>query len=64
LRQRLEDVPALVSRDEVREMGIGIGLEDPADAIRIFDRLKGVSWRGDYITNGDGWIAARVTEVN
>jgi hypothetical protein len=34
------------------------------EAARHFDRLKGVSWRGDYIRSDDGWIAAWVREVN
>lgn len=64
LKQRLVDVPVLVSRDEVEEIGTQIGLQYPSDAVRIFDRLKGVSWRGDYVMQDDGWVAARVTEVN
>jgi len=65
LKQRIDSVPAQISRGEVEEIGAEIGLGDPTDAVRLFDRLKGVSWRGDYIASGDsGWITALVTEVN
>ena len=65
LKEKLEDVPASISRDEVEEIGVRIGLEDPTEAVRIFDRLKGVSWRGEYTgSDENGWAAARVVEVN
>ena len=46
LRQRLKDCPVHVPRSEVKAMGAEIGLE-AIEATRLFDRLKGVSWRGD-----------------
>jgi hypothetical protein len=44
-------------------MGAEIGLE-ATEAARLFDRLKGVSWRGDYVRSDGGWVAAWVREVN
>ena len=44
-------------------MGAELGLE-AIEAARLFDRLKGVSWSGDYIRSDHGWIAAWVREVN
>jgi hypothetical protein len=44
LKQRIGDQPARISREEVEALGTDMGLE-PADAVRLFDRLKGVSWR-------------------
>lgn len=65
LKQRIDRVPAQISRGEVEEIGVEIGLGDPTDAVRLFDRLKGVSWRGDYVASGEnGWVMAWVTEVN
>jgi hypothetical protein len=67
LKNRLDAVPARITRGEVEAIGADIGLEDPAEAARLFDRLKGVSWRGDYITSdgsGNVWVAARVTSLN
>lgn len=65
LKSRLDAMPAQITRGEVEAIGIDIGLEDPAEAARLFDRLKGVSWRGDYITSdGNAWVAARVTDLN
>ena len=63
LRQRLKECPVHVPRSEVEAMGVEIGL-GPVEAARHFDRLKGVSWRGDYVKTDDGWIAAWVREVN
>jgi hypothetical protein len=63
LRQRLKDYPVHVPRSEVEAMGEEIGLE-AIEAARLFDRLKGVSWRGDYVRSDDGWVAAWVREVN
>ena len=63
LRQRLKECPIHLARSEVEAMGVEIGL-DPVEAARLFDRLKGVSWRGDYVKTDDGWIAASVREVN
>ena len=63
LRERLKECPVHVPRNEVEAMGVEIGLE-PGEATRLFDRLKGVSWRGDYVKTEDGWIAAWVKEVN
>lgn len=64
LKQRLEDGPARIAREDVEEIGTVIGIE-PDDAVRLFDRLKGVSWRGNYVeSDGDHWAAAWVTEVN
>ena len=65
LKQRLDDVPAQITRDEIEALGAEIGLEDPIEAARLFDRLKGVSWRGDYITSdAEVWTAARITDLN
>ena len=63
LRQRLTECPVLVPRSEVEAMGEEIGLET-VEAARLFDRLKGVSWRGDYVRTEGGWTAAWVREVN
>lgn len=64
LRQKLEDGPARIAREEVEEIGADIGME-PVDAVRLFDRLKGVSWRGDYVeSDGGRWAAAWVIEVH
>ena len=63
LRERLKECPVHVPRSEVEAMGVEIGLE-PVEAARLFDRLKGVSWRGDYIRSDNGWVAAWVREVN
>ena len=65
LKQRLDDVPAQITRGEIEALGAEIGLEDPVEAARLFDRLKGVSWRGDYITSDtEVWTAARITDLN
>ncbi len=63
LRERLKECPVHVPRSEGEAMGVEIGLE-PGEAARLFDRLKGVSWRGDYLKTEDGWIAAWVREVS
>ena len=63
LKQRLQDCPVHVPRSQVEAMGAEVGLE-AIEAARLFDRLKGVSWRGDYIRSDDGWIAAWVREVS
>ena len=63
LRHRLKRCPVQVPRSEVEAMGVEIGLE-PVEAARLFDRLKGVSWRGDYVKTDEGWVAAWVREVN
>jgi hypothetical protein len=62
LRRRLQGCPLHVPRSEVEAMGAEIGLE-ALEAARVFDRLKGVSWRGDYVRSDDGWVAAWVREV-
>jgi hypothetical protein len=64
LKDRFEGIPVQVPRSEIEALGVEIGLEDPLEAARIFDRLKGVSWRGDYVRTEEGWIAAWVVEVN
>lgn len=66
LKERLDgDMPALITRGEIEALGVNIGLEDPAEAVRLFDRLKGVSWRGQYIDPEDGgWTEARITTLN
>ena len=64
LKDRFEVVPVQVPRSEIEALGVEIGLDDPLEAARIFDRLKGVSWRGDYVRSEEGWIAALVEEVN
>ena len=63
LRQRLTECPVCVPRWEIEEMGAEIGLSDPTEAARLFDRLKGVSWRGEYVRADGGWVAAWVKEV-
>jgi hypothetical protein len=63
IRKSLKECPVRVQRSEVEAMGAEIGL-DGIEAARLFDRLKGVSWRGDYIRSDDGWVAAWVREVN
>lgn len=65
LKERLEGGPTRISRDEVEEIGARIGLEDPTEAAKLFDRLKGVSWRGEYVgSDENGWAEARVVEVS
>ena len=65
LKARLEDMPARITRGEVEALGADIGLEDPVEATRLFGRLKGVSWRGEYVDSGeDGWTEARITDLN
>ena len=64
LRERFATIPVHVQRGEVEELGAEIGLEDPAEAARLFDRLKGVSWRGAYVRSETGWIAAWVEEID
>lgn len=64
LKERFEETPAHVPRSEVEALGAEIGLEDPREAARLFDRLKGVSWRGAYVRSETGWTAAWVEEIN
>ena len=63
LKSRLTECPVHLQRSEVEALGAEIGL-DGLEAARLFDRLKGVSWRGDYVRSDNGWIAAWVREVN
>jgi hypothetical protein len=63
LKEKLRECPVHVPRSEIEAMGEEIGVE-AIEAARIFDRLKGVSWRGDYVRSDDGWIAAWVREVS
>ena len=63
LKRRLKDCPVHVPRSEVEALGAEVGLE-ATEAARLFDRLKGVSWRGSYVRTDDGWIAAWVREVS
>ena len=63
LKSRLTECPVRVQRTEVEAMGVEIGLE-ATEAARLFDRLKGVSWRGDYVRSDGGWVAAWVREVS
>ena len=63
LKRRLKDCPVHVPRSEVEALGAEVGLE-ATEAARLFDRLKCVSWRGDYIRSDNGWVAAWVREVN
>jgi hypothetical protein len=63
LKDRFEDIPVQVPRSEIEALGVEIGLDDPLEAARVFDRLKGVSWMGDYVRSEEGWIAAWVREV-
>lgn len=65
LKERLEEVPAQITRSEIEALGVEIGLEDPIEAARLFNRLKGVSWRGEYVdSDGGGWTEARITDLN
>ena len=64
LKEKFETIPVHVRRSEVEALGAEIGLEDPTEAARLFDRLKGVSWRGDYVRSETGWTAAWVEEIN
>ncbi len=64
LKDKFEEIPVHVPRSEVEALGAEIGLEDPAEAARLFDRLKGVSWRGDYVRSETGWTAAWVEEIS
>ncbi len=64
LKDRFEDIPVQVPRSQIEALGAEIGLEDPAEAARLFDRLKGVWWRGDYIRSDGGWVAVWVREVS
>ena len=64
LRERFGTTPAHVPRSEVEELGAQLGLEDHREAARLFDRLKGVSWRGAYVRSENGWTAAWVEEIS
>ena len=64
LRERFETIPVHVTRSAVAELAAEIGLEDPPEAARLFDRVKGVSWRGDYVRSETGWTAAWGEEIN
>ncbi len=64
LKDRFENIAVQVLRSEIEAMGVEIGLDDPTEAARIFDRLKGVSWRGDYVRSEEGWVVAWVREVS
>ncbi len=64
LKERFENMPVHVLRSEVEELGAEIGLKDPTEAARLFDRLKGVSWRGDYVRSETGWTAVWVKEIS
>ena len=63
LKHKFESIPVQVPRSEIEALGVEIGLDDPREAARIFDRLKGVSWRGDYVRSEEGWVAAWVMEI-
>ena len=63
LRRRFKVCPVHVPRSEVEALGAEVGLE-ATEAARLFDRLKGVSWRGYYVRTDDGWVAAWVSEVS
>ena len=62
LKRRFRECPVHVQRSEVEAMGAEIGL-GATEAARLFDRLKGVSWRGDYVRTEEGWVAAWVMEI-
>ena len=64
IRDRFEEIPVHVPRSEIEALGAEMGLEDPAEAARIFDRLKGVFWRGDYVRSDGCWVAAWVREID
>jgi hypothetical protein len=64
LKDRFESIPVQFPSSEIEAMGVEIGLDDPTEAARIFDRLKGISWRGDYVRSEEGWVTAWVVEVN
>jgi len=53
----------VVQRGEVGWWGAE-GAGEATGAGRLFDRLKGVSWRGYYVRTDDGWVAAWVREVS
>src|SRR3712207_9037013 len=57
LRRRFKDCPVHVPRSEVEALGAEVGLE-ATEATRLFDRLKGVSWRGYNVRTDDGRDAA------
>ena len=59
LRRRLKDCPVHVPRSEVEALGA-----EATESARLFDRLKGVSWRDHYLRTDDGWISAWVREVS
>lgn len=63
IKVKVRECPVHVPRSEVEAMGAEIGVE-AMEAARIFDRLKGVSWRGDYVRSESGWVAAWVREVS
>lgn len=65
LKERLVDMPAQITRSEIEALGADIGLDDPAEATRLFGRLKGVSWQGEYTgSEGDSWTEVRITDLN
>lgn len=64
LKERLEELPARLSREEVGAIGAEVGIQSPEEAARLFGRLKGVAWRGEYVDSEEGfWVEARVAEV-
>lgn len=63
IKVKVRECPVHVPRSEIEAMGAEIGVE-AMEAARIFDRLKGVSWRGDYVRSESGWVAAWVREVS
>ena len=65
LKERLDEMPAPIMRGEIEALGAAVGLDDPAEATRLFGRLKGVTWQGEYIdSDGNGWTEARITDLN
>ena len=52
-----------IDRDEVETVGTNMGL-DPDQAARLFESIRDVHWRGQYVASGGrGWIGAWVENV-
>jgi hypothetical protein len=63
LRDMLHDGPTHVNREDIENIGSRVDLS-PEEAAKLFQNLKGVAWRGDYITSDErGWIGAWIEDV-
>lgn len=63
IKRRVEECPVRLPRSEVEELGAEVGL-GAGEAARLFARLKGVVWRGEYVVADEGgWEAAVVEEI-